>query len=159
APSELPQGAKPEDYTVAFWNGTAWEALPTTVTTKPDGSLSFASSTTHFTLFGIIVGGRPTTGAPTKPAAQTGSRTVTLSPGWTLVVWTGVDGTPVADEVKRVVSSSPNAVISIWRIRGDGSFEGYLVGAPAFAQAGLEKLPANQPIIVGMRAAGTLALP
>jgi hypothetical protein len=157
--SALPAGAKPGDLIAAFWDPATntWVTMHTTVTAKADGSVNVTTETNHFTLFAVLVTGRPATGAPPKPA-NTNVRVVDLAPGWTIVVWSGTEGASPADEAK-AIKGAANAVIALWRVGPNGDFQGYIVGAPDFAQAGLDKLHRGEPLIVGMRSAGTWSLP
>lgn len=50
----IPAGTNPANLVLAFWNGSSWEALPSTVTIGADGKVSISGVTSHLTLFGVL---------------------------------------------------------------------------------------------------------
>jgi hypothetical protein len=156
--SLVPPGTELNQLALAFWNGSLWTVVPAAFAPNPDGSITVRVATTHFTLFAVLYadGSAP---RPPTPALRDASHVVALSTGWSLVIWTGPDNAPVADAVKQVISSRPDGVASVWRVDDKGEFEGYLIGAPDVAQAGLKALRRGAPYIIGMRVPGSWSMP
>ena len=79
--SAVPAGATPQDLTIAFWDGTAWVSISSTVVVNANASVTLTAETLHFTLFAVVLD---------PVAASAGSIVGTLpGSGFGLVTFTG----------------------------------------------------------------------
>jgi len=80
-PQGLPQGVAEDDLYIAYWDGSQWLTLETTVNTEADTA---SCQLSHFTVFAVI----GTVAAPAPPAPAPAPAPTPAAPGvnWPLVV-------------------------------------------------------------------------
>ena len=132
--SQIPQGSTTDTIILAFWNGSDWVEVDAVVSLNADGSYTLIGNVNHFTLFSVFI----------SPPGW-GTFTVTpYSTGVTLTRWVGGG---YARLIKAVGEDN-----SVWIYR-DGHAIGYIVGAPAFANARFvtmlpDGVPPEEPVAI-----------
>ena len=129
----IPAGATPDEFVIAYWDGRAWVELLTAVRANANGTLSLSATTTRVAVSAVFR--TPSRGRFDRATEGTGVNAA---------VWLG--GT-FAQMFARVPTAT-----SVW-VFVDGRPYGYLVGAPAFANAAFTALYPT-----GVVPAGTIVL-
>ncbi|MEX2008417.1 MAG: cadherin-like beta sandwich domain-containing protein [Candidatus Spechtbacterales bacterium] len=113
---QVPAGSNSQNVVLAFWNGSSWVEVDAAVTVNADGSFTIRASVNHFTLFSVF-----------KTPAGWGTLSPTPYPtGVSLAAWGGGGYTRLHTAMR--------GATSVW-VPVDGTFIGYIPGAPTFANA------------------------
>ncbi|MDP2327932.1 MAG: hypothetical protein Q8M79_07580, partial [Dehalococcoidia bacterium] len=133
--SAVPAGATPSMLSLAFWNGSEWAIVPSTIVVSLDGSITITTLVTHLGLFSVLY--QPPLGQ-FIPIPNPTTGTVTLT------IWGGGD--------YAMLDAALTVGDSVWITFG-GRWMVYVVGAPPFVNAAVlaiypDGLPDGMPVVV-----------
>ena len=143
AAAAIPAGVPSGDLVAAFWNGLTWEQLDAVRSEAADGSIAFAYDAPHLSIYGILH--RP-------------HQDVILGSDWNLLVWHGIEGQATPDALAVISPSGADGPRGLYRLVA-GEWERHLVGAPAFAQGGLDTIADGDIVMLRMYSGGVWRLP